>query len=139
MNQHESTNSRDIFLLLRFSSHLMAKYYLCPCPCYLTPIPFPFFFLCRKNTYFFSNIFLVFLFPSFSFLRDIEYDLPITPVILYHINFHMWNFLAQFGLVYAFLPLIECHCFQYAKCSQKYIKSEKPLATFSSKKPAHIS
>ena len=58
-----------------------------------------FFSSAEKDTYFFSNIFL---FPSFSFLRDIEYDLPITPVILYHINFHVWNFLAQFGLVYAF-------------------------------------
>ena len=92
-------------------------------PWYLTPIPCLFFFLCRKNTYFFSNIFLFFLFPFVSFLRDIEYDLPITPVILYHINFHMRNFLAQFGLVYAFLPSIVCHCLSLLnvlKISQKW-------------------
>ena len=108
MNKHECTNSRDIFFLLRFSSHLMAKIIFVHDILLLFPVRF--FLLCRKNTYFFSNIFLFFLFPFVSFLRDIEYDLPITPVILYHINFHMRNFLAQFGLVYAFLPLIECHC-----------------------------
>ena len=121
MYKHECTNSRDIFLLLRFSSHLLAKIIFGHDILLLFPVCF--FFLCRKNTYFFSNIFLFFLFPFVSFLRDIEYDLPITPVILYHINFHMRNFLAQFGLVYAFLPLIECHCLSLLnvlKISQKW-------------------
>ena len=110
MNKHECTNSRDIFLLLRFSSHLMAKIIFVHDILLLFPVRF--FSPLQKNYVFLFKYFPRFPFSFFFvlFLRDIEYDLPITPVILHHINFHMRNILAQFGLVYAFLPLIECHC-----------------------------
>ena len=122
MNKHECTNSRDIFLLLRFSSHLMAKLslsmisYSYSLSVFFSPLQKKYVFLFKYFPRFPFSFFFV------SFLRDIEYDLPITPVILYHINFHMRNFLAQFGLVYAFLPSIVCHCLSLLnvlKISQK--------------------
>ena len=69
----------DIFLLLRFSSHPMAKYF--PFLWYLTPLSSP---LQKKYIFPFQ------IFSSFSsFFRDTDKVLPISPVILSHINNHL--------------------------------------------------